>query len=250
MAEPLRVVTINCRNTADHWSKRADLLIDQLVDLEPSVVGLQELRHFLPNQARWIAQRVGTRTGAPHWLHATWKSGIWWLWEGSGILTRLPIVERDSLTLGGQSRVAGFARVRLPEGGVLDFYNTHLATGSESLRVSQTERIMAWMGRRPDTPAVLVGDFNTIPNQPSLEVVRRSMRSAYADVNGREPEATVPTPLRQKPSRPAVLDYIFVNDKVEVHDARVAFDAVSPIDPHLCASDHYGLAATISVRER
>jgi len=45
-----------------------------------------------------------------------------------------------------------------------------------------------------------------------------------------------------------VLDYIFVSDGVEVHDARVVFDQVDPVDEHLVASDHFGLAATVSVR--
>jgi endonuclease/exonuclease/phosphatase family metal-dependent hydrolase len=246
MGEPFRVVTINCRNTVDNWRGRRDLLLDQLSELDASVVGLQELRHFLPNQGHWIAQQVGTRTGAAYWLHPTWKTGLLWFWEGTAILTRLPIVERGSLKLEGQNRVAGFVRVRAPGGELLDFYNTHLASHSETVRLSQTKQIMAWMATRPGIAAVLVGDLNTIPNQPSLDVVRQSMRSVY-DVLERPPEPTVPTPLRLEPSKQAVLDYIFVNDQVEVHDVAVAFKAVIPGDRPLAASDHYGLVATISV---
>ncbi|HEY8489599.1 MAG TPA: hypothetical protein VIO14_01270, partial [Dehalococcoidia bacterium] len=75
------------------------------------------------------------------------------------------------------------------------------------------------------------------------------LRSAYAAVHGREPPATFPTPLsREWGEFSVVIDYIFVNDLVTVHDAWVAFDRVSAEDPRLAPSDHYGLAATVSVR--
>jgi endonuclease/exonuclease/phosphatase family metal-dependent hydrolase len=248
----LRIATLNCRNTVDRWRARAPLLLDQLGDADASIVTLQELRHFFPNQGRWIAEQAGRRTGNAYWHHATWKSGVYWLWEGTAILSRLPILERGSLKLQGQNRTAGFVRVKLPDDGdsdgMLDVYNVHLATGSEELRIAQAKQIVGWMATRPGVPALVAGDFNTIPNQPSLDVFRRTMRSAHVVVHGTEPAGgTVPTPLRRQQSKPAVLDYIFVNELIDVLEAGVAFDAVSPEDPTLCASDHYGLIATISV---
>ncbi len=242
----LGIATLNCRNKADRWRERAPLLLDQLAELDVSVVALQELRHF-PDQGRWIAERSGARTGGAYWHHAAWKTGLWWFWEGTAILSRLPILQRGRLDLRAQNRTAGFVRVALPEGGVLDVYNVHLAIRSEQLRTAQAERIVEWMGTRPGVPAVVAGDFNTIPNQPSMEVFRRRLRSAHVVVHGAEPAGTVPTPLRGQRSKPAVLDYILVSEEIDVLDARVAFDAVSPDDPSLCASDHYGLVATIRV---
>ncbi len=68
-------------------------------------------------------------------------------------------------------------------------------------------------------------------------------------MHGQEPSKTVPTPLRVGATGAgSVLDYIFVSDQVEVHDARVVFDEVDPADEHLVASDHYGLVVTVSVR--
>ncbi len=241
---------MNCRNAVDGWPKRARLLVDQLVELAPDVIGLQELRHFFPSQAKWIAGQVGLRTGEAHWLHTTYKSGLWWLWEGIGILSRLPIVERDDLLLAGDNRVANFARLRLADGRLLDVYNTHLAREGADVRKAQVQTILQWMGRRPGTPQVLVGDFNATPSAQSIRLACQSLCSAFMAANGAEPARTVPTPLRRvaDPSWGVVLDYIFVNDAVDVHEAKVTFDKPAADDPRLYPSDHFGLVASITIR--
>ena len=244
------MATLNCRNAVDRWPKRSKLVVDQLVELNPHVIGLQELRHFLPSQAKWIARQVGVRTGRAHWLHTTYKTGVLWFWEGIGILSRLPIVERDHLRLAGENRVATFGRVRLPGGGVLDVYNTHLAENGPEVRKAQVEAILEWMGRRPDIPQILLGDFNATPGSLSIQRACRTLRSACAAANGAEPARTVPTPLRRAadPSWGAVMDYILVSEAVEVLDATLAFDKPAPDDPRLYPSDHFGLAATVAIR--
>lgn len=242
----IRVATLNCRNTADRWRSRAPLLVGQLVELSPDVVGLQELRRF-PSQAR----AIGRRAAAGQLLldqFRSYKTGLLGLWEGVAVLSRLPVLERAKLTLGGQSRVA--QRVTVAAGdGVLDFYNTHLASKGEEVRTAQVQRLLDWMGGRSSVPQVLVGDFNARPNAPSIQLLATRLRSAYAAVHGQEPEKTVPTPLRVGATgRGSVLDYIFVNPLVEVHEAWRTFEEADPADEHLVASDHYGLAAVISLR--
>ncbi|MCA1692132.1 MAG: endonuclease/exonuclease/phosphatase family protein [Actinobacteria bacterium] len=244
---------MNCRNTANKWRKRAPLLVEQLVDLAPDVIGLQELRHF-PSQGRKIAEAVGNATGRAHWLHPTYKTGIWWWWEGIAILSRLPILQRDALELPGQNKVASFARVQLPAGGVLDVYNTHLAALGAAVRLEQMRAVLAWMSERQGPsgaagiPQVLVGDFNAGPSAESIQLASRVLRSACA-VSGGDPVRTSPTPLRrvQRSKRAAVLDYVFVSPGLEVVDAHVTFDRSHPDDPCLFASDHFGVVADISV---
>ena len=229
------VATLNVRHTADRWRARAPLLVDQLVALGPDVIGLQEVRR-LPSQARWIARKAewptaGVRTG--------YKTGIKWLWEGIAGLSRLPVTDHVRLRLGGDARVAQRVTVSLPGGRVLDVYNTHLADGDEATRTAQARRLLAWMDERPDVPQVLVGDLNSRPGSAPVGVLTGRLRSAYALVHGSEPPRTVPGG--------AVLDYILVNDLVEVLDAWVTFDRPSPDDPGLLASDHFGVAARLRV---
>jgi len=80
---------------------------------------------------------------------------------------------------------------------------------------------------------------------PTIELLSGRLRSAHVVVHGGEPPRTVPTPLRVDAGAGSVLDYVFVNDLVEVRDTRVAFDEV---EGGLCASDHYGLVADLGLR--
>jgi endonuclease/exonuclease/phosphatase family metal-dependent hydrolase len=248
LAGPLRirVATLNCRNTADRWKARKPLLVRQLVALQPGVIGLQELRRF-PSQARGIAARARERDLVLEQFRS-YKTGLYGLWEGVAVLSRLPVLDRAKLRLGGQNRVA--QRVTVAAGdGLLELYNTHLASEGEEVRTRQAERLLEWMAERSSLPQVLVGDFNARPTAPSIRLLADQLRSAYALVHGQEPEKTVPTPLRVGATgKGSVLDFIFVNPLVDVHDASRTFEEADPADENLVASDHYGLVATISVR--
>jgi endonuclease/exonuclease/phosphatase family metal-dependent hydrolase len=246
----IRVATLNARNTVDRWRQRRPLLVGQLVELDPHVIGLQELRS-IPDQGEQIRRDAERGSGGrfAYQAHRTYKTGLWGFWEGIGTLSRLPVVDRGSLGLQGQNRVAQRVTVELPDGGRIELYNTHLASDDESAREAQVGRVLDWMAAGASRPQVLVGDFNARPGSPTVDLVTATLRSAYADVHGREPPKTVPTPLRVGATGPgSVLDYVFVNDQVEVRDARVVFDRVDPSDEHLVASDHYGLLAVVSVR--
>jgi endonuclease/exonuclease/phosphatase family metal-dependent hydrolase len=210
-------------------------------------MAVQEAR-MLPDQIGWIARDVERRTaGALRYrVLRRGKTGLLRAWEGVGVLSRVPVVATSSLDLGANARVAQRVTVRPPEGGLLDVYTTHLG-GPEALRLAQVRRILDWMDARPPIPAVLLGDFNSRPGSPTIDLVGSRLRSAYADVHGQEPPRTVPTPLHRRGTGPgSVLDFIFVNELLEVRDARVAFDRVDPTDPTLAASDHYGLMATVT----
>jgi endonuclease/exonuclease/phosphatase family metal-dependent hydrolase len=252
----VRVATLNLRNTADRWPARRDLLVRQLVALAPEVIGVQELR-MVPDQARWITAEVARRSAGRlvYRCHRRPKAGAAGLWEGIGVLSRLPVVStawldlraRAALRAGwtAQGRVAQRVTVRATGGGTLDVYNAHLGLGGEALRSAQARRILEWMeGRRPG-PAVLLGDLNARPGSPTIELLSGHLRSAHVVVHGCEPPRTVPTPLRAGAAGDgSVLDYVFVNDMVDVADARMAFDEV---DGTLCASDHYGLVVDLSI---
>lgn len=242
----MRVATLNVRNTVDRWPARRDLLVRQLVALAPEILGAQELR-MVPDQARWIAGEVARVSGG-RLLYRAYrrpKAGAGGLWEGIGVLSRVPVVSVAWLDLGADARVAQRVTVRTAEGDI-DVYNAHLGLGGEALRSGQARRILDWMGNRRPGPAVLMGDLNARPGSPTMELLTAGLRSAHLVAHGREPDRTAPTPLRAGAG--AVLDYILVNDAVEVLGARLAFDEVQGGGPALCASDHYGLVADLRVR--
>jgi endonuclease/exonuclease/phosphatase family metal-dependent hydrolase len=246
----VRVATLNVRNTADRWAARRGLLVRQLVDLAPEVAGVQELR-MVPDQAHWIVAEVA-RVSAGRLRYRAYrrpKAGAGGLWEGIGVLSRVPVESVAWLDLGSDNRVAQRVTVRAGAGGAtVDVYNTHLGIGGEALRSAQAQRLLDWVGGRRPAPAVLLGDLNARPGSPTIELLATRLRSAHLAAHGREPDRTVPTPLRRGAAGAgAVLDYILVNDRVAVLDARLAFDEADEADPTLCASDHYGLVADLAI---
>jgi len=249
----IRVGTLNLRNTSDRWDERYQLIVDQLADLGPDIIGLQELRR--PSLQRRMllhgANHDRSAGSSPYRLHTAWKTGLRRFWEGIAVLTDLPVERRDWLPLGSE-RIAQRVRVRLADGTPLDFYNTHLhpSASAELLRVVQVERILAWMRQNREDPQVFVGDFNARPDSAAIALAKHHLRSAYEVHHGREPAGTVPAPVHQRfgDEDESVIDFIFVNDRINVHDAWLAFDRVHPDDNRLSASDHYGLIAALTIR--
>ncbi|MEA2900762.1 MAG: hypothetical protein QOH36_649 [Actinomycetota bacterium] len=243
----LVVATLNLRNTADRWRERAPLLVEQLVELDPDVISVQEVRR-IPDQARWIAREASRRRAdSPPWeVRTAFKTGPKRLWEGVAVFSRPPVEDAARIRLRGQSRVALRVTVMLADGRPLDVYSVHLADGDEAVRVEQARRLLAWMDERPGRPAVVMGDCNSRPGSAPIRTLTAGgrLRSAYALVHGSEPPRTVPPGGK---GGGTVLDYVFVNDEVVVHDAWLAFDRPSPTDPELYPSDHLGVAASISL---
>ncbi len=247
----LRIGTLNVRNTADRWRERRELLVAQLAELRPDVIGLQELRRW-PSQIRWMTRRLNQslRLDSPYRYHSTGKAGLWGLWEGVAVLTRLPLVERGSLDLEGEHRVANWVRVRLPGGAVLEVYNAHLSSRGEEMRDQQARLIVDHLATRAQIPTLLVGDLNAGPASSTLRLLGERLRSAYAVFHGEEPGKTWPTALRAGVANGRVIDYVLVDDHLEVVDAWLTFDRPASTDPTLFPSDHFGIAATIRVRPR
>lgn len=249
----IRVGTLNLRNTSDRWKERAPLLIEQLLALRPDILGLQEVRVPV-KQARWIVDQVNRRVPedeAQYRFYQTNKTGFAGRLEGIAIMSRLPILEKEWLDLQGGSRIAQRVRVAPYPGAAFDFYNTHLhhKRDADEMRLEQVVRLLGWMDEHPGVPQVLAGDFNAQPPAPPIQFVTERLRSAHVAVHGREPDRTAPTPLSEEwGAEGQVIDYIFVNDLVDVEEAWVTFDKVDDGDERLSASDHYGIAAKIALR--
>jgi endonuclease/exonuclease/phosphatase family metal-dependent hydrolase len=250
-ASPLQIGTLNIRNTADRWRQRRHLVVAQLAQLRPDVIGLQELRRW-PSQAEWITRRLNETLGAepPYRYHSRGKTGLLGSWEGIAVLTRLPVVARGWLDLHGEHRVAIWVRVGLVDGAVVEICNTHLSSRDQALRDRQARLIIDHLAAPGGYPAVVVGDLNAGPTSSTLGVLGERLRSAYTLAHGAEPAKTWPTPLRPGAGKGSVIDYVLVDEHVEVIDAWLTFGAASSTDPTLVASDHFGIAATVTVRHR
>jgi endonuclease/exonuclease/phosphatase family metal-dependent hydrolase len=258
----ITVASLNLLNDLTYWSQRGPLVVAELQRLQPDLVALQEVS--LPfNNAEWLAERLQGYT-----VHLSRKLGGRALIEGLAILSRLPVHDHQALPLIHQERVA--QRVTVEHyGSRFIFANAHTSVGAlEIARTWQAKRLMAWLPE--DTPCILCGDFNTLPSFPSIRMLKKRFASAYVRANGREPAYTIPTPLPSSPTlrsamRDALVkagglmmgksgggwqgtvDYIFVDQRIQVVSSVLAFDQPLASDARMYPSDHLGLTARLQL---
>lgn len=244
----LHVATLNILNLADRWPERLPLLLADMAALQPDVLALQEVV-FVMQQDRLIGAAAEARyeairgwAGRPEY--------------GNSILLKAPLGGRDAERLDlGLGRSAHRIVVDLPGGSRLLVVATHLhhPGAEEAARDEQTVRLVEWLdGAAPVTAAVVMGDFNADPGEPTYRRMRAAgFRSAYAEVNGADPDVTWPSGL-QAPAMdtdgiPECLDYIWIRGDVRPTDARLVFDRPAVDDPTLYPSDHLGISAHVDI---
>lgn len=274
LREPLvlRVVTFNVADGylfTGNRPERMRAIGKRLVALDPDVVGLQEAfveadrevllealaGSRLAHHARFPGAVVGNGLWilSAHpieesWFHRFESDGSWYrFWEGDW----------------WAGKGVGLARLRLPDGSLLDFYDTHAVAGrgnptNEWIRLGQMAELARFVkeSRVPGAPAFVVGDFNTRPGAPDYELAVR--------------EAGLVRAMR----RPSRIDHIFavedpaytlhVLDTEEISGttlgARPAFFVARPPRPgevwgqlfgepaETPLSDHPGYLSTVEIR--
>jgi beta-glucosidase len=249
----VKIATLNIFNRMGRWGDRAPLIIDQLEELRPDVLGLQEIDLVL-DQGMWISRQINKRLlGEPHYRvkHAT-NPDTRASFHAIGTLSRIGFGEHEILDLMTFERVAQRFVFNCGERPFV-FVNTHLHFPPEGQqeRVDQLNRLLAWLDR--DTrglPTVIAGDFNAyaVPPEPAVTLMKSRFRSAYETAHGREPEKTWTTPVNTfDPAPHGTLDYVFVSPEFRVVDAGLCFDRPSPFDGTLYPSDHIGVYAVLEL---
>ena len=259
----LTVATLNILNDASTWPARGQLIVQELRTLAPDLIALQEVA--LPaNNAQWIADQLDGYA-----VHLCPKTGRKSENEALAILSRLPVHDHARLALVHQDRVAQYVTVEHGRQR-LTLANVHLYFSllNDSPRVAQVRRLLDWLPH--DTPIILCGDFNALPTRKSIQLMRVRFVSAYATVNGHEPEFTFPSPLHRGPglrhsARRALLkagglvqhrritplrvtvDYIFVDPAIHVRECRIAFHRSDAQNQRVYPSDHLGLMAELEL---
>lgn len=249
----ITVATLNLRNRADRWAERRHLLIEQLAEVAPDLLSLQEIS-FPIGQGKWLLHQLNGRLSGSVWqpyrlIQRRKRHFINGFWEGIGILTKLPVVAHDLLHLGYGGRLALRVNVILPAGQSLDFVATHLhhVAFDKEARREQVMALIGWLNGQGAVPLqVVAGDFNELPNGPAIQQMKQMYRSAYASVHGYDPLATFPTAL-VKGDWAGCLDYIFVSPAVQLSGARIFCDRPAGDDPTLYPSDHVGLLVTLKL---
>ncbi len=249
----VKIATLNLFNRMGQWGMRAPLVIDQLEELLPDVIGLQEVDLQL-DQGMWVSRQINKRLpGQAHYRikHAT-NPDTRASYHSIATMARLPFQEHEILDLMSFERIAQRMVFQCGDQPFV-FVNTHLHHPPEAQqeRVQQLEYLLAWLDRDiRRLPTVIVGDFNSYaePPEPAVQLMKSRFRSAHEAKHGREPEKTWTTPVNTYDDSPhGTLDYIFVSEEFTVRDAGLAFDKPSRHDAKLYPSDHLGLYAILEL---
>ena len=247
------VATLNIFNRMGEWGHRAPLLVEQFEELQPDVIGLQEIDLML-DQGMWISRQVNARMGErPHYRikHAA-NPDTRASFHGIATMSRIGFEEHEVLDLMSFERVAQ-RMVFCAGGAAFAFVNVHLhhPVEAQQERVAQLGRLFEWLDRDSrGLPLVIAGDFNAYaePPEPAVLMMKERYRSAYETAHGREPEKTWTTPVNTYDDSPhGTLDYIFVSPEWRVVEAGLAFDKPSPHMPDVYPSDHLGLYARLAL---
>jgi endonuclease/exonuclease/phosphatase family metal-dependent hydrolase len=266
----LKVLTLNIWNRQGPWERRLELIQRGIRELEPDVVGLQEVlsdgRHSLAHE---IATGSATAFEVAFGSAKALPGGIS---LGNAVLSRFPITASEVVALpsGDTEEERSLLVTELAtDTGTLPFLVTHLAWRFHHgyLREQQALRIgrhiaSAQPVRDDRLPLVLVGDFNARPEASevrflcglqSLDGTSIYLADCFDEVGeGRgytydarhNPYAAI---TREAPRR---IDYVFVrgpdrHGRGKPLAARVVLDRVE--DDGTAPSDHYGVYAEIAL---
>lgn len=198
---------------------------------EHDIVGLQESdpgswRSGFTNQTHYLAERGGF----DYWSHQPNRRVGNLASSANGLLSKLEPVEVIDHPLPGRISGRGVLMARFGDGDAgLTVAVAHLSLGAQSRR-AQLAYIAELLSDYEH--AVLMGDFNCVPDRPEMQTLYRQTRL-------QPPAFCVPTFPSWRPQR--AIDHILVTDSVRMTDAK-AFPAAF--------SDHLALSVELDVPEK
>ena len=263
--ERLRILTINIWNRQAPWESRLALLRAGIKDLEPDLIGLQEvIGHDGRSQADEIADDLGyvTAFGKAH----DYGAGVLF---GNAVLSRWPIARTEVMPLpamgSNETRSLLLAEVTSPHGKI-PFFVTHLNWKFHEGVVREAQVVAAAEHIKRQTPMdglppILVGDLNAQPEATEIRFLKglHSLggKSFYMadcfEQSGVGPGFTFDASRNPFAAMtheyPRRIDYIFVRgpDKRVRGKPLAASVVLEDAADGIAASDQYGVIAEISI---
>ena len=246
----LRIATLNLEQNHKCWQTRREFIVEQLGDLKPDMLALNEI-HIPEQTGRWLQGAAADRPNLRYALLQQSKVGDDSPIQAEGLLTQYPVIETANLDYRSHNCVALAARFEI-DGRLLDVYVTHLiaAKVEDAARQYQVGQLREWIRTRADADfAVVCGDFNAAPDQPSIRLMSGAFRPTQT-------QPTAFTPLQEpggSPTHPEwerfdrCIDYIWVTESIKVRASGLCFNKPAPDNPALWPSDHVGVWADLEL---
>ncbi|MBC8509345.1 MAG: endonuclease/exonuclease/phosphatase family protein [Anaerolineales bacterium] len=171
----LTVITLNMLHDYPEFSylqQRIALVQDALQVMEPDIVLLQEVP-WRPDIG-YAAQMLANGEFAWAYARANGNRYLLRFEEGEAILSRYPLEVVEVHELKPQSRplehrIVLHARAHFPQGD-LDLFVTHLTHRNAQVNAAQAAELYRYVeAAAGDASALIVGDFNAQPDEPSLQ---------------------------------------------------------------------------------
>ncbi len=244
----LRIATLNLAENQKCWEIRKELIAAQLAELKPDLWALNEI-HMPSQTGRWLQRTAAERMGESYTLLQQSKADEESRSQAEGLLTRRTVIETSSLDYGCHNCVAQVARFEIA-GKRLDVYVTHLiaARVQDHARQYQVAQLLDWVRSRDDAEfRIVCGDFNAAVDQPSIRLMSHAFRPTQC-------QPTAFTPLQEAGGSPThpdwkrfdrCIDYIWINESVQLKASGLCFNKPAPENPLLWPSDHLGVWADL-----
>jgi endonuclease/exonuclease/phosphatase family metal-dependent hydrolase len=251
--------TVATLNLLDHQARpeeRFPLIVAGLAAEWPDLVALQEVSAEREQGERLAAalNAAAARAGRDLTYRYAQQANLRRQDLTVGILARHALLDQAWVDLEGQGRVA-LAVTTETDGRRLAFVSTHLfwevGPAGEQARRYQAGVLADWIADTfADTPTIVGGDFNALPDGITYAYLAERWASLYAERHGAEPAWTCPTPLAPSPEGwQGTLDYLFKAPRtapLRTLDARLFLNEPAPHDPTLYPSDHVGVLARVA----
>lgn len=271
-----KVITCNVRTDTkwrfyhEHrWQERKMELIKTISKHSsdrPTIIGFQELKH---NQLKDIEEGLNSLTSTKDWKYygigrddgkkkgeyapIFYQNSKWELLNATTKwLSETPDVPSKSWGA-ANVRIVTITTFRSLETGVhVNILNTHYDHMSELARGKSSELIIKYMNEIPNSyQSILTGDFNSISTDASYQTLIKDLSdtrensglilSTLDTYTGFEPE-----------DHYSVIDFIWCNKKVNIHDAKTFVHSYNVIDTWTVEgfrfSDHRPVIADIEIK--
>jgi endonuclease/exonuclease/phosphatase family metal-dependent hydrolase len=257
----LKIMSYNIWNYNEPWKDRRKLIVDTILEADPDVVGLQEIRDdrkFNPvgqDQARQIAERTGfDYQYQPAMIYSRTPRSA----EGLCIMSRHPI---DSTSYGEltkspdderdfHQRIVLNGTISLPL-GALEFFVTHFSLSSE-MRIRNAVELLQFVNTfNSNLPKFIVGDFNCTPDELPIKILTGmdSVEDQVAIGNLVDVWEEMPHEVRTKAVTHGEkrIDFIFMIPSPWAEASIKDISILNKIDQGIFASDHSALTTTINI---
>ncbi len=253
----MKIMTFNLKNdmifTRSHlrWKIRKNIVIQLIKQINPDIIGVQELTPEIKREFKTILSEyefVGeSRNHKDAWMNehndiGYLKDKYECLSHHTVWLSHKPSIEGSRLWSSIFPRICTTALIKEKESNqTVAVFNTHLDHLLATNREEEIKIVLDQMKNRKDYPLVLMGDFNTNIQSAALKKLVKSELNLVSVCTNQN---TMHHGSGKSKTDKLPIDYIFINNRLEVLEAHVITTSFNGIFP----SDHFPIICEVQIK--